>query len=87
MWQSLMLQNIITHLEVMVEFGHWCDLLYWWSVELSSRQLSFVYLFIYLFVLSVIMSVAQTVKSKVKIHPRSGHACPEGEGGIALPFV
>jgi len=29
--------------------------------------------------LFVMMSVAQTVKIKVKIHPRSGHAIPEGD--------
>ena len=69
MWQLFMLQNIITHLELMVGFGYWCDLLHWWSVKLSSRQLSFVYLFL----LFVMMSMAQTVKSKVKIHPRSSH--------------
>ena len=75
MWQSFMLQNTLTHLEVIVGFGQWCDLLHWWSVEVSSRQLSFVYLFM----LFVIMSVAKTVKIKVKIHPRSGHKSSEGE--------
>jgi len=79
MWQSFMLQNILTHLEVMVGFGQWCDLLRWWSVDLSSRQLSFVYFFM----LFVMMSVAQTVKIKVKIHPMKAQ---RGKRGIALLF-